>query len=294
MNLLVNGDFQAGNLSGWSSNSGPSNPVISTAGRPVGAGPPYYCAEIVGYVSLFYQTPAVPSTSTTYYASFWVKRATGTAVVSTDIIIQGAPPAGFPVTTYVFVSVAAPLPDVWYFYSTTFVKNSVDTLLVYGFQNADTGYFVDDAWLGTGPVCYPADTMILTRDSSGVEKEIRAEDIRPGMYVVNANREAVLVHKNVISGPVKRFYQFPSVDSGSEPLRLTGGHRLFHEGEDIKASAHPDGKRVKAIEQMVYTLICEKNERIYANGRLISAFGMEDWGKIENKVNHRELGHCTD
>ena len=101
--------------------------------------------------------------------------------------------------------------------------------------------------------------------------------------VINSDGEEIPISKIVVCRNASRLM---SIDNGK--LLLTGGHRILHEGEMIKARDYPGRKRVKTKTGEVYSIICPTPQRICSGDHVIGAYGLEDWEQISSTVVHTE------
>jgi hypothetical protein len=274
MNLVTNPGFQTGTFAGWTN----TGATISTSGRPVGP-LPYYCARLSFSANIDQNLAVTPSTF--YYYSFWARSDTGGGT----IIISG------------FGSVSP--TTTWTRYDYTLTTGPSQTVFNANLSIVlfSPAVLIDDVWFSTSPppgVCYPGDTLIkiCDFDGSNVRNE-RVDKIKSGRHwVVNDKGEHIPIVRNVCSGTTDRLIVFEKdslgCDKPSQTLSLTSGHRIVYQGKEIKASAHPDGKRVRCDPTKIYTLICPRHQTIYANDTLISAFGVDEWLKI-GKFDHQVL-----
>jgi hypothetical protein len=293
MNVLVNGNFQTGDFTGWNATTPPL--VVTTNGRPVGP-TPYYCAEFIAGPTAqsgnLDQTASVLS-STLYYATIWIKRAIGT-VTPVNFVAFGNPGS----IVYISGGLNPTTPDVWQSYHFTFTTGPSVTSITWfcgTLPVANETHFVDDCWLSTSPVCYPPHTKIRVHNNlTDITSNVEVKDIRPNNhFVINTDNQKIPILKNIVAGPVNRLVEFDigtfGKDQPSSTLQLTKGHKLLIDDQEIKAGKHPLRKLVKCPPTMVHTLVCPTRQYIYANDQPIVAFGLDEWEKIEDTINHTEL-----
>jgi hypothetical protein len=276
MNLLVNGNFQTGTFAGWTTSG---SPTISSAGYP-SEPPPNYAANVTS--GIIRQTVSV-SGSTTYYFSFWAQATSGNIAFT----VQGIP------SNNLYLSPTYPLLTTWRYDSFSFTTLPSDTgvrLTMGGIGAVNS--LVDDVWLATSPTCYPGDTLIrCINNQTKLIENVRADSITSTSHrVVNTKGETVYVVKNVVSGPTERLVTFPkdvfSPGVPSQDLRLTRGHKLFIDGEEVRAGDHPKGVYGRCEPTLVYSIVCPTREYIYANDQPVVASGLYEWNCIEERVSH--------
>jgi hypothetical protein len=303
MSVIINGDFQTGSLlPGWSYvNNGFYVPQVTANGRPVGIGPPYYCAEMrtnVGFGVGSTEQVFSSTQNTEYFVSFWTKpRPENINNTVVRVIVRSSDNL---VLYYSANYTLIPGSD-WQNIVFSFTTNNtyIQTLLRFGISSADSptevGYFIDDVTVIANPICYPGDTMIRVKNNiSNKFEEVRADKIIPGIYsVINNKNDVVPILKNIVSGPEKRFVSFKrdlfGLNIPHQELLLTRGHGVLIDGKEIKARNVPGGITIKIGTRKVYSLVCENTEYIYANGMLVATFSLDKWRKIESEVAHTVL-----
>jgi hypothetical protein len=291
MNLVVNGNFQTGDFTGWT-RSVPPDPVISTSGRPVGT-PPYYCAEFQsGNGGDLYQTISI-SPSTLYYVTVWIERfgPSPSGSVALDVI-------GFASSTIYISSFMNPSTiNTWQSFHFTFttIPTETNVLFLLSLVNGITNqYRIDDVWMSTSPICYAGPTKIrVKRITDGFIEEVQVDKITPAKYeVINIHGESIPISKNIVSGPVKRLREIPANAFGdgipSDTLLLTSGHKLLVDDVEIKARHLSLAKKKTVEPTLVYSLVCPTRQYIYANNQPVVAFGLNEWENVEDLVNHTE------
>jgi hypothetical protein len=291
MNLVVNGNFQTGDLTGWNSVFGIT---VQMNGRPSGP-TPYYGADCDSTFGSDMRQNISVTGSTLYYFQVWIYAInTGFAAGPFEVTV-----IGFASGAYIALNIFPPPYDTWVSYNSTFTTSSIETVVqlrVRGRQNP-VRFIADDIWLSPSPVCYKGDTMIRSIDNkTNTVEDVRADEIRPSEknhFVITTEGSTVPVLKNIKSGPTKRLYEFnPGSISPNIPykkLHLTSGHRIVDNGHEIKARDHPSGNRIKCDPTYVYSLVLPERKYIYANGQPVVAYGIDEWEAIEDVVNHTEI-----
>jgi hypothetical protein len=205
----------------------------------------------------------------------------------------------FPFTPYVVATGGLSTPG-WTQYNASFTTSSIETVVRVLFRPS-TGAglsqrnLFDDAEMFANPVCYPGDTLIRVENkATNIIENVRVDQILPDNYnVINSKQESIPILANIISGPVYRLVEFNrdlfSEGSPSRDLRLTTGHKLVLDGEEVTARYVKGGKIKKVKGTLVHTLICPTHQHIYANDTLIVAFGYDEWKKIMNYVPHTTI-----
>lgn len=179
------------------------------------------------------------------------------------------------------------VPNVWVPQSIPFTVLAGSTLN-YALQSGGLpGRF---AWLDNvsiigAVVCYAADSQVLTKDiETGVIEEIDAIDVSPEKHQVFdvAGNVFIPVVKNLKTGPTKRYalLEKDCINPGlpNRDFRITKGHYVFVEGEEIKAGHLPQAKIIKAPErEYVYTICTEQRTIIQVNGLPCFTYTLENW-----------------
>jgi hypothetical protein len=284
MNLVVNGNFQTGTFAGWTA---VNSPTISTNGFPSGP-PPNYAARLIQFRQIYQFINITPNTS--YTVSFQRK---GTGDVT--LRVRGDP------TFADYINQSVSVPVDWTLYSSTFLVNSVDTILFlsFGVSTPGSDVLLDEISIVTTPICYTGDTMIRTRNLlTGEREETRVDTITSKTHsIVNTQDQEIKVIKNIISGPVHRIVVFQENEFGpglpNKPLKLTRGHKLVINGEEIRAGdlSRPDNPTPHGVYQrcdpeLVYSLVLPTRQHIYANNQPVVAFGLDEWNAISHRVSH--------
>lgn len=299
MSIITNGDFQTGNFTGWTVTTNLSSyPQVTPYGRPVGP-IPYYCSfffSAPGFgASVISQTLSVgPNTDLTL--SYWLAPAPfgPPAFGVMNLIVYGD------IVNYINAGGLIPVGSGWVNYNASFTTTATETTVtvLFGcFEQASfaNSFLLDDVSLVINPICYTGDTKIRVKNllSNHVES-VRADQITPSQYaVVNRANHAVPILKNIVAGPVTRFITLRqglfSEFSPNEDLKLTRGHKVVVDDEEIKARYVKGGILTKTPPQMVYSLVCQDHQQIYANNTLVAAFSQEEWDAIAYSVAHSEM-----
>jgi hypothetical protein len=145
--------------------------------------------------------------------------------------------------------------------------------------------YVDDVSLTGVKLCMHGDTMIKTRElETGKEFLLPVADLDTNKHEVFSlkKNDYVKIVRIFTSGPVSRLFKIPEGTLGEEqkePLLLTGGHKVLHDGKEIKTSRLKGAKRVKySPPVVVYTIVLSEEDFIIGNGAYIKAPGEKDFG----------------
>lgn len=285
MNLVVNGDFQTGTLSGWIVSFGTG--TVSTNGFPSGP-TPYYGLNYTSSGRIRQVIAVVPGT--TYYFSFQNKQLTSAGQVTFNV--RGTTTNNF------YLASVYPSPPTWRLDSFTFPVLPADNFVLLQIEGIQMIY--DNIWMSTSPFCYTGDTLIRTLSlKTNQREETRADAIISTSHrVINTEDQEIEVIKNIVSGPVTRLVTFRKGEFGPDlphkDLRLTRGHKLVVDGEEVRAGdlsvekdgVPPRGEYGKCKPELVYSLVLPSHQHIYANGQPVVAFGLDEWNAVSNRVSH--------
>ena len=158
-----------------------------------------------------------------------------------------------------------------------------------------------DSYFGGNPpvippcavICYSGESIIYSKNKlTGTIGYTKARDIFADTHEVFSEKSNtfVPVKHNIITGQTTRYVLIKKDSLGPnqpcENFYITSGHRVIHNGIEIKANRLPNAKRVKVNPaEMVYTICTELPDVITVNGMPVVSWGYNEWISYADKRN---------
>ena len=138
--------------------------------------------------------------------------------------------------------------------------------------------------------CFDGDSIVITKNiNTGNVEKIKVKDVYAGIHEVydSINKKFIAVRNNAVTEGATRLMVFEKDSIGpnqpNRELRITPGHALYINGQEIKAKYVEGGKRIKVKPQKVYSIVTDIWTPIRINGLDVFAWSKYKWMKNTNK-----------
>jgi hypothetical protein len=145
---------------------------------------------------------------------------------------------------------------------------------------------IDIGYIEVGIICYTGDSKVFVKDSiTREEKYIKVKEIDKNIHLVNdmINNTFIPFVSCIITINTNRIYKIPKdffeIDKPNYDLLISGGHKIFINGNDIKVKNIPNIKKVKIKKQPLY-YICtgtENRNTININNIPLLTWSRDEW-----------------
>lgn len=166
-------------------------------------------------------------------------------------------------------------------------QTSLQVTFLGGSINSNNDAFLDSTSIILIIVCYSGKSLVHTKEiETGIVSDTLACDVKEGIhqvYDVNAEK-FVDVIKNNNTGSTTRYMLIKkdTVEKGmpSEDFYVTSGHKIYLNGEGIKARVFPGAQRIKVANETTYSICVENHTAILINGLHVEAHGRQSWNEF--------------
>ena len=133
-------------------------------------------------------------------------------------------------------------------------------------------------------VCFDGESLVLTRNiETGLVEKIKAKNVYKGIHEVydTVNKRFIPVRHNAIIEGATRLMKFRKDSLGpNKPdcdFKCTSGHKLYINGQAIKARNVKGGKRIRVKRQNVYTIVTDIWTPININNLDVFSWAQDEW-----------------